>query len=203
MPAEYREHKSMRLRLAYKNRPFQGQNPNDACVLFFGRDANYSSDIGDDREFFDILMEYHNNGVEYWKSNKYDDHHPFLLGIYSNREKSDGHLYHRTFRNIGLPKLLCADEVSFVELISVPTMGKLDYKNKESMKTFKELLLNSKEHLEVIEKSITGHNNKLVFMTNEVVKWLRVECHDIVDKKMCHDIVDLMKFRHIGSSKVV
>lgn len=172
MPAEYREHDSRRLKLAYKSRPFQGQNPKDASALFFGRDANYSPDIEADTEFFDILMEYHNNGVEYWKSNKNDDHHPFLLDIYRNREKSDGYLYHRTFRNICLPKLLCAEQVSFVELISVPTTGKLDYKNKESTTKFNQLLLNSKEHLDDIEKSIIGHNNKLVFMTNEVVNSL-------------------------------
>ena len=165
---KYRIHPSPQLVAAYKNNPFQGQHPQKASVIFFGIDANYASDIESDKELFNILLDYHKDGVAYWKNNENGDHHPFLLPLYRNRPKSEGLLYHDTFRKMALPQIPCADAISFVELLNVPTTGKL---SEDKEKLFDALLC--RDHLKEVQEWIF-EGNKLVFMPNEVIERLKV-----------------------------
>lgn len=118
----YQVHPSERLVSAYKKRPFQGQHPKDAKVIFLGRDANYSSAISS-HSFFKRIIEYHDNGVKFWET--YGVHHPFLHDEhpyikYKDDMFKDGVKYHKVFAKICL-NTQYAKYISFVELLDVPT----------------------------------------------------------------------------------
>ena len=119
----YRVHPSPTLVTTFSNRPFQGQDPNEAKVFFFGIDANYAANVEDNAEFFNILLAYHGNGVAYWQNNENNDHHPFLLPMY---REGAGYSYHKTIKGIDLPAETCATAISFVEMLNVPTTGSLN-----------------------------------------------------------------------------
>lgn len=123
--SEYDQHDSVALNeiFAAQEFPHQGQNPMDASVVFFGLDANYSPGISDHAAFFERIIEYHNDGVGFWK--RYGVHHPFLQGDYPLKKNTGGVPYHRKFTWLGLDDRF-ADTVSFVELIPVPTTGRTD-----------------------------------------------------------------------------
>jgi hypothetical protein len=82
----------------------------------FGLDANYDPEIGD-KHYFSEIVAYLENGVRYWKERGF--HHPFRHPDY----RGDGALYHRRFAEIGFTREH-AEQVSFVELIDVPTSGR-------------------------------------------------------------------------------
>ena len=159
------------MRAAYEHRPFQGKVPEDAKIFFFGIDANYDANIAE--EFLNILRQYHENGVAYWldnwQNNNNNNHHPFLRPEYG---QGAGYVYHSTFRMMNLPANLCAEAISFVELLNVPTIGKRD---EDPNNLFEQLLQNSLEHghIERLQNSIFNGQNKLVFMPNEVIENLR------------------------------
>ncbi|WP_405230346.1 hypothetical protein [Lentisalinibacter sediminis] len=119
---DYRLHPSARLRALFEATeiPYQGQDPNLARVVFVGLDANYSPEISDDPTFFSRILEYHEDGVAFWR--KYGVHHPFLLEEYPLPRNTGGVPYHRKFSWMGLTSDY-APYVSFVELLPVPTTG--------------------------------------------------------------------------------
>ena len=112
----YFPHRNNKLHELFSHKPYQGADPATAQFLFFGLDANYEPDIGDQHCFSEIIS-YLEDGVRYWKERGV--HHPFLLPEY----RGDGVLYHRRFAEIGFTKEH-AELVSFIELIDVPTSGR-------------------------------------------------------------------------------
>jgi hypothetical protein len=112
----YFPHRNSKLHELFSLKPFQGADPATAPFLFFGLDANYDSDIADKRCFSEVIS-YLEDGVRYWKERGY--HHPFRHLEY----RGDGALYHRRFAEIGFTKEH-AEQVSFVDLLDVPTCGR-------------------------------------------------------------------------------
>jgi len=112
----YFPHPSKLLNEVFAARTFQGATPEASTFLFVGLDANYSPTI-EQSPIFPQLLEYLNDGVQFWR--KYGVHHPFLLPSY----KDDGRKYHKTFARIGFTPAN-AGEVSFIELLHVPTYGR-------------------------------------------------------------------------------
>ncbi len=109
-------HSNDKLQELFSRKPFQGADPATAQFLFFGLDANYDPAIGD-KHYFSEVVSYLEDGVRYWKDRGF--HHPFRHPEY----RGDGALYHRRFAEIGFTKEH-AKQVSFIELINVPTFGK-------------------------------------------------------------------------------
>ena len=122
MAGRYDIHPSKRLRelFAAMPVPYQGQDPRRASVLFVGLDANYSADVFEYPSFRNRIFEYHRDGVMFWR--RYGVHHPFLLDEYPLKRNQGGVPYHRKFARMGLTPDM-ADQVSFVELLPVPTTG--------------------------------------------------------------------------------
>jgi hypothetical protein len=112
----YLAHPDLSLRAAFERKPFQGADPRRATFLFVGLDANYADDAATSGAFKRIL-EYHEDGVTFW--HRHGVHHPFLLPTY----RGDGRRYHLNFARIGFSPAH-ADQVSFVELLHVPTVGR-------------------------------------------------------------------------------
>ena len=122
MVDRYDIHPSKRLRELFESMPipYQGQDPSRASVLFVGLDANYSAEVFEHPAFRERIFEYHQDGVEFWR--RHGVHHPFLLDEYPLKRNQGGVPYHRKFSRMGLgPEL--ADQISFVELLPVPTTG--------------------------------------------------------------------------------
>ena len=109
-------HRNNKLHKLFSLKPYQGADPATAQFLFFGLDANYAPDVGD-QPYFSEIVTYLEDGVSYWRQSGY--HHPFQHPEY----RGDGALYHRRFAEIGFTKEH-AELVSFVELIDVPTSGR-------------------------------------------------------------------------------
>ena len=116
----YSKHPSITLCDLFKNRPFQGQDPSIAKILFLGLDANFAPTI-DKTDYFPLIKEYLEHGVNFWE--KYHVHHPFLL---PNFPKGDGVTYHKRFAKLKL-NANRAKDISFVELLNIPTTGKTNY----------------------------------------------------------------------------
>jgi hypothetical protein len=112
----YRAHPDRQLRTKFDERPYQGADPRLATFLFVGLDANYAEDIASQPVLRDVL-EYHADGVGFWQ--RHGVHHPFLLPSY----RGDGRLYHLNFARIGFSSAHAA-QVSFVELLHLPTVGR-------------------------------------------------------------------------------
>ena len=112
----YHPHPSDLLNKIFSAKPFQGADPETATFLFVGLDANYAPSI-ETTPIFSSIVDYLDDGVAFWC--KYGVHHPFLLPGY----RGDGRLYHKTFASIGFT-VEHAAQVSFVELLHVPTCGR-------------------------------------------------------------------------------
>lgn len=147
------KHPSQELQNLYRNRNFQGANPDNAKILFVGRDPNWAVDI-EDMPVFEKVKEYLIDGVGFW--NKYNIHHPFLLQEY----KGDGKRYHKIFSKLEIERNH-ADKISFVELIGIPTTG-MSMKNS---KRFYDYLLSSSNiaHLNELDKLIND-SSKIIFI---------------------------------------
>ena len=109
-------HPSPLLNSLFREKPYQGANPSEAKFLFIGLDANYDAEV-ETKPIFKKLQEYHEDGVAFWRNHQV--HHPFLLPEYTG----DGRFYHRSFSKIGF-KPEDASQVSFIELLHVPTVGR-------------------------------------------------------------------------------
>lgn len=163
----FQKHPSKKLQDIYSKNPYQGAAPLTAKIIFVGRDPNWRIDI-EEQSYFHFISEYLEDGVTFWE--KYNVHHPFMLKIYSG----DGKKYHRGFSKINLDKKFAKD-VSFAELIGVPTVG-MAGKNK---KLFKEILLSEENriHLQELE-SILHCDNKLIF-----IAWGLIENFKLIYKE--------------------
>lgn len=164
---------------AYKKRPFQGQHPKDAKVIFLGRDANYSNAISS-HSFFNRIIEYHDNGVKFWEI--YGVHHPFLFDEYPNgRIYRDGVKYHKVFAKMCL-NTQYAKYISFVELLDVPTCGNTgeDTNNvfytsidPEYIKKLCDWLLNTGDKIVFVSKMVINNDLRRVRQrTNGGFTWL-------------------------------
>ena len=122
---EYGIHPSVELQQLFREQevPTQGQSIGQASVIFIGLDANYSADLLAYPDFFERILEYHRDGVGFWKS--HGVHHPFLLPNYPLPKTGGGVPYHRHFRAMNLTSGY-ADAVAFAELLNVPTTGRTE-----------------------------------------------------------------------------
>ena len=142
--------------------PYQGQDPHSAKIIFVGIDANYSEEISADRCFFQKILEYHEDGVVFWKANK--THHPFLLPQYPLPKNTGGVPYHRKFHSMGLSPDF-AEHISFVELLNVPTTGNTD------RKIFWRLF--NPEHAKALDTLFMNKSRCLIFLSNSVISYMR------------------------------
>jgi hypothetical protein len=151
----FHHHSSETLNQAFSIKPFQGTEPETAKFLFIGLDANYATDI-ENNQIFPKLMDYLQNGTAFWK--KYGIHHPFLLPQY----RGDGQFYHTSFAKIGF-RPEHATEVSFIELLHVPTYGR-------SSLTPDDL---SASHLRRINDAILHGPTRFIFIPDSVARLMR------------------------------
>ena len=61
----------------FKSKPYQGQSPDLASIIF----------LISEHEFFNSILEYQRDGVAFWE--KHQCHHPFLMESYPF-QKSQG-----------------------------------------------------------------------------------------------------------------
>ncbi|RLA41897.1 MAG: hypothetical protein DRQ64_01085 [Gammaproteobacteria bacterium] len=150
----FKKHDSIELIDLFNSKPYQGQSPEKASIIFLSSDANYSRKISDD-PFFNYILEYQEDGVSFWK--KHGRHHPFLLEEYPFNRSKDGVPYHRNFSKIGF-NASYSDKVCFLELLDIPTIGN----KSENRNLFYNLT--SLPHLKYIDNLITGGGNKLFYI---------------------------------------
>lgn len=72
----YRQHSNHKFQRLFRAKPWQGQKPEDADIIFLALDANYSADVD-----VDLIEPYHEDGVSFWKL--HNVHHPFLTEQYT------------------------------------------------------------------------------------------------------------------------
>jgi len=151
----FNRHPSKKLTDLYNKRPYQGQDPEKARFVFFGKDANWNAAI-ENEIYFPKIEEYLQDGVAFWK--KYKIHHPFLLPEY----KGDGKRYHTQFRKTYSDESV-AEKISFIELVKFPTTGIA--REKEEKNLFYELLFCQEniEHFRYID-GLTQDTNKKFFI---------------------------------------
>ncbi len=119
--------------------------------------------------------------------NKYNCHHPFLLSSYPFNKNIAGVPFHRNFSKVGLtPKH--AEHISFVELLDIPTIGN----KSQNRDLFYQLV--SVTHLEYIERLMTGGGEKLIFVSNGVLK-------DIEKIKKSYPVFRWLDFEYGQSQK--
>lgn len=143
----------------FKAKPYQGQDPEKAKVLFVGRDANYPDDLCND-PFFERVKEYHRDGVTFW--GKYEVHHPFLCKDFPFPRNAGGYRYHYRFTRLGL-KSEDAQYISFIELRELPTRG-------VTGKIPKSVFISKLEpsHMQRLDRWIMQSGRKLVFLPKTV-----------------------------------
>jgi hypothetical protein len=150
--------------MLFKAKPYQGQEPERASVIYIGRDANYSEAISD-HPFFERILEYHEDGVAFWQ--RHGVHHPFLLSSHPFSRIKGGVKYHSTFSKMDLGTE-AAPLVSFVELLDVPTIG---ITSQDKQGVFDSLI--RRPHLEYLESLLSGNQPRLVFISPSVLMALR------------------------------
>lgn len=151
---KYDLHPSERLVELFRRKPYQGQSPDRSSVLIIGNDANYSDAISK-HAFFESILEYHVDGVAFWTT--YEKHHPFLLSDYPFDRRIGGVRYHSNFAKMRIASRYAAD-ISFVELLDVPTVGNTG----SNRDLFFRLL--SREHLEWLEDLIFVGRAKFILV---------------------------------------
>jgi hypothetical protein len=161
------------LRDAFRNRPFQGQDPRaaGARAIFLGLDANYPNTLNVNTNFLAILLRYHDNGVQFWENdqaNHNQKHHPFLLNCFPFDRRRDGYKYHRRFDEIGFtPANAYAQYISFLELLAVPTTNDA---RPEDQTSYEDLLMQSRGHLkQYVQSSMAARTPKAVFLSSDVI----------------------------------
>jgi hypothetical protein len=146
----YQQHPSEKLNVLFEKKPYQGASPDMARFIFVGLDANFDPEIESSEAFPDVCS-YLEDGVEFWRQQGI--HHPFLLPDY----QGDGSRYHKQFAKIGLDAQ-CAQEISFLELIDTPTMGRSNLK-KEDLRP---------HHLKRLVAWLKGGRKKYAFISPNV-----------------------------------
>lgn len=155
----FQKHPSETLVNLFKEKPYQGQSPEIAKVIFLSLDANYSEEITN-HHFFQYILEYQKNGVSFWQ--KYGVHHPFILNEYPFKRNADGVPFHKRFSKLGLTKEY-AENISFLELLNVPTIGKSSNQNAQ----FNDLV--EITHLKYIDKIIASDRSKLILVSHKTL----------------------------------
>lgn len=166
--SEFGIHPSKKLKELYEKQNFQGAKPENADIIFVGRDPNWNAEI-ENLSIFPEIAEYLEDGINYWMKNKF--HHPFLHPEYSG----DGWRYHRMFSNLKIdPKH--ASRISFVEIIGSPTTGM----SKSNNRKFKEILLSEDNisHLRKLDQ-ILFNDEKLIF-----IAWGLLDDFKFINKKI-------------------
>lgn len=157
-------HPSQEMKQLFNEKPFQGQNPKQAKIIFLSSDANYSEKVSDSK-FFKYLLEYQKDSINFWKKNQC--HHPFMMKEkYPFNRSIDGVPFHRNFSKLNLSDEY-AEFISFVELLDVPTIGN----KSENKKRFDELI--SIQHLKYIENLLLNNDGTLFFISKGVLKDLK------------------------------
>jgi len=159
---KFQKHTSDEMVELFSQKPFQGQVPEKSKIIFLSSDANYSPEISN-HSFFKYILEYQKDSIAFWQ--KYGCHHPFMLQSFPqefNRNKN-GVPFHRNFSKLCLGPEYAVD-ISFLELLDVPTIGN---KSQNREQFFKMVSLN---HLRYIENLILGGGHKLFFVSNGVLK---------------------------------
>lgn len=160
----YQQHPSEELNSLYHQSdfPHQGQHPLSAKVIFIGLDANYSPELSVNRQFFDYILNYHEDGVGFWR--EHGIHHPFLHPLYPLSRRTGGVPYHRKFSKMGLDSSF-ADKISFIELLPIPTTG-----NTQDPAFWS---LFNVGHATKIDSLVTNDDRKLVILSRSVMKKMR------------------------------
>jgi hypothetical protein len=156
----FKKHPSTELVTLFNNKPYQGQSPESAKLIFLSSDANYSEKISN-HKFFEYILEYHEDGVKFWE--KYGCHHPFLLENYPFNKTSGGRPFHKNFTKLGLTEQH-ARFVCFLELLDIPTFG-----NKSQNRNLFFSLVNE-DHLQYIDNLICDREGKIFFVSSGVLK---------------------------------
>ena len=158
---KYGVHPSKELVRLFSEKPYQGADPAEAQILIIGNDANYSPEISNHKEYFKRILDYHSDGVNFWKMTGH--HHPFLLSDYPFDRRKGGVKYHQKFSKMGF----CSEDAesfSFVELLNVPTTGNTG----SDKELFFELL--DKDHLQWLESLILGGDKKFVLINQTLAR---------------------------------
>ncbi|MDD2267361.1 hypothetical protein [Sulfuricurvum sp.] len=173
-------HPSYEMKQLFNEKPFQGQDPKKAKIIFLSSDANYSEKVSDN-EFFKYLLEYQKDSINFWK--KHQCHHPFMMEEYPFNRTVDGVPFHRNFSKLAL-SAEHAEFISFIELLDIPTIGN----KSENKKRFYELV--SVEHLRNIENLMLNNNGTIFFISKGVLK----------DLKKFQKIYNVFSFLNLTSS---
>jgi hypothetical protein len=198
----YGPHPSTELNKLFRERPYQGQDPQKAKVIIVGIDANFRSDVETYGQFFEKLESYLKNGVTFWK--EYSILHPFLLykmapsffrlEDYPLRQNRDGVPYHKYFGEINLP-VDCTECISFVELLGVPTVG-----NTEEIEFWKLFKL---EHARLVDTKINSNPPKLIFLSKSVIDKMRTAKKDEKNHGIFWWVPDNDERSLSGESKII
>lgn len=151
---------------AYQKKYWQCQDPKNAQIIFLGLDANWDKNV-ENSSIYEEVSRYLNDGVTYWKNNGY--HHPFLLPDY---KKGDGYRFHANFVKTQITSQY-ADNISFIELLPIPTFGR---SSMEPDLFYKMIDVN---YLKNINDIIFDNRPKIVFITKTVYEKL-----NYIKKKM-------------------
>ena len=148
-------HPSQSLNSLFREKPYQGANPLEAKFIFIGLDANYDAAV-ESKPIFTKLQEYHEDGVAFWRNHQV--HHPFLLPQYSG----DGRFYHRSFSRIGF-KPEHAPQVSFIELLHIPTVGRSKLVSADL----------SSQHLHMLNEVVLAGSARHIFVPQAVARLMQ------------------------------
>lgn len=156
---KFQKHTSGEMVALFHKRPYQGQSPEKAAIIFLSSDANYSPEISN-HSFFEHILEYQEDGIAFWINSGH--HHPFMLPNYPFSKSKAGVPFHRNFSKLELgPEY--AEHICFLELLDVPTIGN----KSDDIDQFHKLL--SVKHLEYIDRLMLGGGGKLFFVSNGVL----------------------------------
>ncbi len=154
------EHTSETLHRLYHDKPWQGQDPEQAKILFLSLDANWDYDI-ELSPVFPQVQEYLKDGVKFWE--KYGIHHPMLLNGY----KGSGKKFHLSFARLGITPDN-AKHISFIELFGKPTYG-----NSSNEPNFINMVLEQDPlYLNFLKHILTETSGKTFFVVKSVYKVL-------------------------------
>jgi hypothetical protein len=153
-------HPSNELVSLFKSKPYQGQDPKLARVVFLSSDANYSPRISE-HPFFQRILDYHADPVAFWQQTGV--HHPFMLEEYPFERTKDGVPFHRKFASVGLGSDM-ADKISFVELLNIATMG-IKSQDRARFRALADL-----DHLRFLKRLFTDGAKRAIFVSSSVLK---------------------------------
>ncbi|MDD2307918.1 MAG: hypothetical protein PHP53_24660 [Prolixibacteraceae bacterium] len=162
---KYDKHPSPELVKLFMEKPFQGQDPARAKVIIIGNDANYSPQISA-HPFFHEILEYHFDGIGFWKKHK--KHHPFLLPNYPFDRRKGGVRYHLNFNKMQFTSD-DAEHFSFVELLNVPTIGNtgsdkrlfFDMLNRDHLNWLENIVLSGKKKFVIVNQTLATSINRI------------------------------------------